>query len=156
MVARSYNQQLKQTLKNEIYGEAIFTIMAKFSLSEEYRNKWLQLAHLESLTQVKLAPITQSISLLNRKTNTYMGYAVGFLSLFLPKSIFLKALLKEAERYLPIFRQLESLGPAKDRTILSYLTAHEQALADFAQQELAGHQQKSLSPILSMLSIGLS
>jgi len=149
---QSYNQQLIHALKNEIYGKAIFTIMAKFSLSKEYRNKWFQLAQLEALTQAKLAPITQPISLLNRKTNTYMGYAVGFLSLLLPKSIFLNALLKEAERYLPIFKQLESLGPEKDRTILSYLTAHEQALADFAQYELAGHQQKSLSPILSMLS----
>ena len=152
MTARSYNQQLVHALKNEIYGEAIFTAMAKLSVSKEYRNKWLKLAQLEVLTQAKLAPITQPISLFNCKTQAYKGYAVGVLSLLLPKRLFLKALLKEAERYVPLFKQLESIGPVADNATLSYLTAHEQALADFAKQELAGHQQVSLSPVLSILS----
>ena len=153
MTIDNYSQQLDCAFKNEIYGEAIFTVMARFSISKEYRNKWLKLARLEALTQAKLAPITSPAGIFSHKANAYKGYIVGAIALFLPKRFFIKVLLRETERYIPMFKQLELLGPVTDRPILLYLTAHEQALADFSKMELFGSHQESLTPILLILAL---
>jgi hypothetical protein len=51
------------------------------------------------------------------------------------------------------FRRSEALAPPGKEGLLQHVTAHEQALRDFAESEVAGHAaERSLAPVLALLT----
>ena len=57
----------------------------------------------------------------------------------------------QLEKLVDEFRRAEALAPAGKQALVAHVTAHEQALLDFARREVGGDGETSLEPVLALL-----
>ncbi|MCH7314607.1 hypothetical protein [Acinetobacter sp. ANC 3882] len=148
-----YQQDLNTALESEILGELIFLNAAKYTRSIEQQQKWQTLAKLETQTLQRLedflAQHSHTASI--RPHIKLQAKASGIAMAKLPWKAAMHLLKQGTKPFMETFERMTQHADATTQEFLSYLLAHEQALAEFAAQELQGNHQHSLEAVLSLL-----
>lgn len=152
MERETYLRELAAAYQGEVRGEAGFTALAAGAADADEADRWRLLARLEAATRAKLEPLLRRhgldtapdpeqrrAGLQRAERRAAMGWsgAIRSMSESLPAFV---------ERY----AALEAAGPAEDKAVLAFLTAHEVALVDFCAAEMAG-EPDSLAPVRELL-----
>ncbi|MCU4377824.1 hypothetical protein [Acinetobacter haemolyticus] len=148
-----FQQDLNTALESEILGEIIFLNAAKHTRSTEQQYKWLVLAQLETQTLHKL----QQFMIQNGHTAKIRAHiklqakASGIAMAKLPWKVAMHLLKQGTKPFMETFERMNQHTDAQTQTFLQYLLAHEQALAEFATQELMGNSESSLDAVEKLL-----
>lgn len=148
-----YQQDLNTALESEILGELIFLNAAKYTRSIEQQQKWQTLAKLETQTLQKLQRFlaqhghTASI----RPHIKLQAKASGIAMAKLPWKAAMHLLKQGTQPFMETFERMTQHADANTQDFLQYLLAHEQALTEFATQELQGNSKHSLDAVLHLL-----
>ncbi len=152
-MADDYLGRVVESYQGEVFGEAIFREMAERCDDAEQTYKYRVLEQLERETKQRLRPLVAQLGgdvaedpkgYKNgaKLAETWSGQTwdeiMGWFQAELPK-------------YVRFFEKLEADGRAEDREVLAATTAHEKAIAAFADLEVAGQGDRSLEPILALL-----
>lgn len=144
---------LNTALESEILGELVFLNAAKHTRSTEQQYKWNVLAQLETQTLHKL----QNFLIQNGHTAKIRPHiklqakASGIAMARLPWKVAMHLLKQGTKPFMETFERMNQHADAQTQTFLQYLLAHEQALAEFATQELKGNSRSSLNAVEKLL-----
>ena len=144
---------LNTALESEILGELIFLNAAKHTRSVEQQYKWNVLAQLETQTLHKL----QNFLIQNGHTAKIRPHiklqakASGIAMAKLPWKVAMHLLKQGTKPFMETFVRMNQHADVQTQTFLQYLLAHEQALAEFATQELKGNSRSSLNTVEKLL-----
>src|SRR5215813_250085 len=126
----TYLKELVAAYQAEVWGEAIFATLAVHATNEDEREIWKTLTLLESTMRRRLTPLSERHGLdttpdeEQRRLGQQRGktrVAAGF-----PATV--KSMTEALPPFLARYARLEVEGPHEDRTELSALNAHENAL----------------------------
>ena len=150
----TYLKRLHQAHRIEVNGEATYAEAARFTRRQDRRTKWQALARLETQMKTSISGAITSLgdSAQERKVDVWLGRSVGALLACLHWGIMLRGLRVVTGHTTRFWQRLEREHPDGDARLLADLTAHERAQFEFAQGELEGHAERSLEPVLKMLS----
>lgn len=141
---------LNTALESEILGELIFLNAAKYAHSPE---QWQILAQLETQTLQRLQDFLkqqgQTASI--RFHIKLQAKASGVAMAKLPWKVAMHLLKQGTKPFMATFKRMNQHTDATTQEFLRYLLAHEQALAEFATQELQGNSEKSLDAVIKLL-----
>ncbi|MCH7339198.1 hypothetical protein MN869_16620 [Acinetobacter sp. NIPH1876] len=148
-----YQQDLNTALESEILGELIFLNAAKHTRSIEQQQKWQTLAKLETQTLRKLQQflIQQGQTATIRLHVKLQAKASGIAMAKLSWKLAMRVLKQGTQPFMVTFERMQQHADANTQDFLHYLLAHEQALAEFATQELQGNSEHSLDAVLHLL-----
>lgn len=149
----AYADYVEARYQGEVGGEALFAALAEARVDAEEARKVRVLERLERETKEVLAPEVEAVgrSLApdeakaagNRALGTELGGA-EWLEL-------MGVMRTQLVDFVEQFRSAESLAPPGREALLQHVTAHEQALLDFAEAELAGQGETSLASTEALL-----
>ena len=148
-----FQQDLNIALESEILGELIFLNAAKYARSIKQQQKWKALARLETQTLQRLQLFlmqqghTASIRLHIKLQAKVSGIAMAKL----PWKIAMHLLKQGTKPFMETFERMNRHADVTAQEFLRYLLAHEQALAEFATQELKGNSTSSLAAVETLL-----
>ena len=153
MTSSQPSADLVTALKSEVLGTASFHTAYRLSLSRNKRIKARALWQLEAQT---LERIEQYYGQKGFRRPRYPhlqlgGLLAGLLFPVLPWRSIMGTTLKETGYYLDVFKRLAEQAPSGERALFDYVVAHEEAIARFAELELAGDSETSLRPVLALL-----
>ncbi|ENW95255.1 hypothetical protein [Acinetobacter sp. NIPH 298] len=153
MTYPNYQQDLNTALESEILGELIFLNAAKYSRSVDQQHKWQILAQLETQTLQKLQLFLkeQGRTASIRPHVKLQAKASGIAMAKLPWKLAMRLLKQGTKPFMATFERMNQHAGADTQDFLKYLLAHEQALAEFATQELKGNSTSSLAPVFALL-----
>jgi len=149
----AYLKEIVNAYQAEVWGEAIFSTLAEHATREEETEIWRTLTRLESATRQRLIPLLERHGLdttpdpERRRLGEQRGRdraAAGFAAT-------IKSMTEALPPFLTLYAQLETDGPAEDRSELEFLNGHEIALHEFATRALAGGWRDSLAPVRAFL-----
>lgn len=126
--ASGFAKYLIERFQGEVYGEAVFAAMADADPDPEARYKWRVLEALE------------------RETKEYLERALRDRGHSVEESQELRA---QGDK---LGRSAERSAPADGLAIARHVTAHERAILEFADREIAGRTADSPGPVLALLS----
>ncbi|MDM1019979.1 hypothetical protein QSV37_06610 [Acinetobacter sp. VNK23] len=148
-----YQHDLNTALESEILGELIFLNAAKHARSAEQQQKWQTLAQLETQTLQRLQDFLkqqgQTASI--RFHLKLQAKASGIAMAKLPWKLAMHLLKQGTNPFMATFERMNQHADANTQDFLKYLLAHEQALAEFATQELKGNSTNSLEAVFKLL-----
>ncbi len=148
-----FQHDLNIALESEILGELIFINAAKHCRNKEQQHKWQVLAQLETQTLYKL----QQFLIQNNQTAKIRPHirlqakASGIAMAKLPWKVAMHLLKQGTKPFMQTFERMNQHSNAQTQVFLQYLLAHEQALAEFATQELKGNSSNSLKAVEKLL-----
>jgi len=140
MSDNAYADYIHLRYQGEVLGEAAFGAMAAQREDVGERAKLTTLAQLERETKEALRPEVDALQLSTEgdakkaEEGRALAQQLGNASW----ADVLRGLCSEIERLIPEFEAAERLAPPGKEALLRHVTAHERALLDFAQAELAG------------------
>lgn len=144
---------LNIALESEILGELIFLNASKYAGTPEQRQKWQILAQLETQTLQRLQDFLkqqgQTASI--RFHIKLQAKASGVVMAKLPWKVAMHLLKQGTKPFMATFERMNQHADVNTQDFLKYLLAHEQALAEFAIQELQGNSEKSLDAVIKLL-----
>ncbi len=149
-----YQSDLDQVYESEVIGEVVSSVAARLTRSSERREKWLRLHDLETQTKDRLIEFLEAnqqhanLSSFVRVKGWFYGLLVGLL----PWSVSMKSLEGATAPLLEVFQRLEGNAAESSKGFFSYVVAHERAIAEFARRERAGQSEKSIEPIVDLLT----
>ena len=148
-----YQQDLNTALESEILGELIFLNAAKHTRSIEQQQKWQTLAKLETQTLHRLQQFLseQGQTATIRMHIKLQAKASGLAMAKLPWKLAMNLLKQGTQPFMETFERMTQHADANTQDFPQYLLAHEQALTEFATQELQGNSKHSLDAVLHLL-----
>ena len=144
---------LNIALESEILGELIFLNAAQHARSIEQQQKWKTLAQLETQTLQRLEDFLaqQGHTASIRPHIKLQAKASGIAMAKLPWKVAMHLLKQGTKPFMETFERINQHADATTQEFLRYLLAHEQALAEFATQELKGNSRHSLVAVERLL-----
>lgn len=144
---------LNIALESEILGELIFLNAAQYARSIEQQQKWKTLAQLETQTLQQLEDFLaqQGHTASIRPHIKLQAKASGIAMAKLPWKVAMYLLKQGTKPFMETFERMNQHADATTQEFLRYLLAHEQALAEFATQELKGNSRHSLVAVERLL-----
>jgi len=152
--ARDYQIYLEERFQGEVYGEALFRTMANLARDPERAKKFRVLEQLERQTKELLLPALREGggSGAENPERVLEGEKLGASLANAPWTDLMRGFEKELRRFVQEFKRAEALAPTGQEGLLRYVTAHEQALLDFAIRELeTSSTGDSLERVLELL-----
>lgn len=153
-MADDYATYLEERYQGEVFGEATMQSMAEAESDPEVARMLRHLEQLERETKELLRPEVEAIGGDTRESAERIaeGRELGAKFGQVPWADRMRAMTGELEKLVDEFRRSEALAPAGKEAVLAHVTAHEQALLDFARREIAGGPaEHSLEPIVALL-----
>ncbi len=149
-----YEQDLYNIYESEVLGEAMFGLVARFSLSAERQRKWQALAALETQTMQRyLEFVADKPDVGNRpRPSNLLGYFYGVVFAVLPWRMAMKLLAQGTEPFMAVFQRLAQHASPEAAGFFNYVVAHEEAIKAFAELELGGEYDLSLQPVYELLT----
>lgn len=147
-------EDLVVALKSEVLGEAFFRSAYYATFLKNPKNSAKVLWQLEVQTKKRILEyfVVNNIEIPKLRWTAAKGSILGVFYSVVPWNIILKAILKETEYYLEVFRRLEEQATEQDKELFKYIVAHEVAIAQFAEIELINSSNNSLKSIESLLN----
>ena len=144
---------LNIALESEILGELIFLNAAQHARSIEQQQKWKTLAQLETQTLQRLEDFLaqQGHTASIRPHIKLQAKASGIAMAKLPWKVAMHLLKQGTKPFMETFERMNQHADATTQEFLRYLLTHEQALAEFATQELKGNSRHSLVAVERLL-----
>lgn len=148
-----FQHDLNIALESEILGELIFLNAAQHARSIEQQQKWKTLAQLETQTLQRLGDflVQQGHTASIRPHIKLQAKASGIAMAKLPWKVAMHLLKQGTKPFMETFERMNQHADATTQEFLRYLLAHEQALAEFATQELKGNSRHSLVAVERLL-----
>ena len=145
---------LIERFQGEVYGEAVFKAMADAEPDADARWKWRVLETLERETKEYLdrALRARGHEVKASEERWAQGLRFGARLASVPRAVFLPGLRSEVLKFVAEYEAAEALAPADGRAVAQHFTAHERAILDFADLELAGRGHESTAPVLALLA----
>ncbi|MBW2269235.1 MAG: hypothetical protein JRH16_11710 [Deltaproteobacteria bacterium] len=153
-MADDYASYLEERYQGEVYGEAVMRALAEVASDPLQAHKLRHLEQLERETKELLLPEVEATGGETRESAEKIAEAEKLGAQFgqVPWSDRMRAMTGQLEKYVADFRRCEALAPPGKEALLKHVTAHEQALLDFANRELAGSDpEHSLAPVVALL-----
>jgi hypothetical protein len=137
-----------------VYGEAVFAAVADAEPDPEARYKWRVLEALERETKEYLARALRERghAVEANEESRVQGEKLGRRLASVPRALFMAGFRSEVIRFVAEYEQAEASAPADGLAVAQHVTAHERAILDFADLELAGRVAESVAPVLAFLS----
>jgi hypothetical protein len=145
---------LIERFQGEVYGEAVFAAMANADPNPDSRYKWRVLEALERETKEYLARALRERghSAEESNENRLQGDKLGRRLVAVPRALFMTGFRAEVLRFVAEYEQAEAFAPADGLAVARHVTAHERAILEFADHELAGRGADSVAPVLALLA----
>ena len=153
-MADDYAAYVEARYQGEVFGEAVFEAMAKAREDAGEARKLRVLAQLERETKEALLPAVEETgrSTVPDTEQIEKGRRIGEQMGQAPWRDFVAGMRPELVKLVAEFGASESLADGERRELLRHVTAHEQALLDFADLELSEDPaEDSLRPVLALL-----
>jgi hypothetical protein len=145
---------LEEFYQGEILGEAMFDAMLKSARTESERYKIALMLQLETETKARLRPhlAAQGLPLQEDPQMRPRGEQEARALERATWNEKMSALAQSLSQiWLPRYRVLTATLPASLRAVGESMVAHEQALLEMAQREVAGDSQRSDEPVRALL-----
>ena len=153
-MAEDYATYIYERYEGEVYGEAMFRAMAEAATDPENARKLRVLEQLERETKEALLPEVEATGGQTRENSERLADAnkIGAQFGSAPWLDMMKGMSVELEKYVAESQRCEALAPPGREALVKQVTAHEQALLDFARSEIAGADaDESLAPVVALL-----
>jgi hypothetical protein len=152
-MADDYLERVEQSYQGEVFGEAIFRELAAKCGDPETTYKWRVLEQLERETKERLKPLVAELGGDLEEDPTRFSQGQHLAAKWAKQSWdeIMLWFRDELPGYVRFFENLEADARDQDRELLGKVTAHERALLDFAEHEIAGRGDRSLEPVLALL-----
>ncbi len=152
-MAESYLDRVIKSYQGEVFGERIFREMGARSSDPEETYKWRALEQLERETKERLKPLVAELGgdVAENPDRFEEGEKIAAKWAQQSWGEIMEWFRAELPRYVQYFEKLELDARAEDRELLARVTAHERALEEFAERELAGRTTESLEPVIALL-----
>jgi hypothetical protein len=149
----NFSGRLERAYVGELFGETLFSVMAKSTADLTQRSKLTVLARLEARMQLVLRPMMESyeIGVPDRSEHDERAEVAAAALNDEPWEVFLREFEPSTTRTLEGYQRLREAAPDPDDPVLLALVAHEEALREFARAELRGEGHRSLSPVSAFL-----
>jgi hypothetical protein len=149
----TYLARLHEAHHIEVSGEAVYAVAARRARDQDWRVKWQALEKLEIQTKTRVAAAIMRLgdTAKVRGFDVWLGHFVGRLIAILPTRMALRAMRAIVVHAISFWERLQREHPEGDAQLLEYLVAHERAQFDFAQDELDGRSDRSLSHVTKLL-----
>ena len=145
---------LQEFYQGEILGEAMFDAMLKSASNESERYKLALMLQLETETKARLRPhlAAQGLALQEDPQMRPRGEQEARELERANWSEKMGALANSlSQTWLPRYRELTATLPPPLRAVGESMVAHEQALLEMAQREVAGDSERSDEPVRKLL-----
>lgn len=130
---------LVESYHGEVWGEAIFGTLAELLADEDHRAKLRTLTLLERTMAGFLAPLVPP-GAADEAGQRASGEETAKALIDLPWSEFVGSIEPVTEQFLAKYRRLGEVATRPDWVAAAgVLVSHEEALGEFAREELAGH-----------------
>lgn len=148
-----FQHDLNIALESEILGELIFLNAAQHARCIEQQQKWKTLTQLETQTLQRLKNFLaqQGHTASIRPHIKLQAKVSGIAMAKLPWKVAMHLLKQGTKPFMETFERMNQHADATTQEFLQYLLAHEQALAEFATQELKGNSTSSLAAVETLL-----
>jgi hypothetical protein len=149
----TYLARLHEAHHIEVSGEAVYAVAARRARTQDWREKWRALEKLEIQTKTRVAAAITGLghTAKVRRVDVWLGHTVGGLIAVLPSRMQLRTMRAIVVHAISFWERLQRAHPEGDARLLAYLVAHERAQLDFAQDELDGRGDRSLSHVTKLL-----
>ena len=140
MGSDAYADAIESAYQGELLGEAFFAALAEARSDPEEARKLRVLERLERETKERLLPAVRE---LGRATDANAEQLAGSRAIAtqmgeMPWRDRLTSMRPELVKLVDTFHEQETLAPPGEEALSQHVTAHEQALLDFVDGELAG------------------
>jgi hypothetical protein len=147
-------QYLVERHEGEVYGEAVFAAMAENTADREGRWRWRVLEALERETKELLA---RELRARGRTPDACAlkwseGRTLGRTLAAVPRDFLMKGLRGEVVKFVAEYQAAESLAPADGAALAKHITAHERAILEMIDLELADPAPDSTAPVRALLA----
>lgn len=152
-MAENYLERVVRSYQGEVFGEKLFQDMAAKSSNPEETYKWRVLEQLERETKERLRPLVAELGgdVAENPDRFEEGAKIAARWADQSWDEIMGWFRAELPRYVQFFEKLELDARLEDRELLARVTAHERALEEFAERELAGRGADSLAPVIALL-----
>jgi hypothetical protein len=157
-MTRDCTTYLEERFQGEVYGEAIFRVMAERCGDPGNARKLRVLEQLERETKEVLRPAVREAGLpgIESEEQLRAGALLGAKLAPVPWPMLMVGLKKELLGFVALFEKSEALAPPGRKALFRHVTDHERALLEFVEREIAGAPaEESLAPIVAILERGL-
>ena len=153
MSPKQPSPDLVTALRSEVLGTASFRTAYRVSINRDKKSKARALWQLEAQTLERIEQIYGQKGFERPRHHGLQvgGVLAGLLFPILPWRSIMATTLKETGHYLEVFKRLAETALPEERALFDYVVAHEEAIARFAELELAGDSKESLQPVLALL-----
>ena len=143
--SRTYEAGVQAAWAGEIYGEALFSELARLAGGMALAPKWKLLAELEQVTGEQLAPLVSRYGFATEPPGEEIerGLATARELAEMPHADLMAMIEPYLEEVISRFETLRDAAPAEDKTTMQFLVDHEIALLRFVQLERSGADQDS-------------
>ncbi|MCY1268876.1 hypothetical protein D9M68_192240 [compost metagenome] len=150
-----YQQYLMTVFAEEVEGEAFFRGLSEHAENADQKHKWAVLTQLEIQTQehIREALRVLDIEVTKQDKNIQRGEQLAEHFSRMPWLEFMTAFQPALKNFIAQYQTGEQLAPedGRERTLLRYITRHEQALLAFVVRELEGRGEESLDAVQALL-----
>ena len=140
--------------EGEVYGEAVFQAMAEHTAEPEARWRWRVLEALERETKELLGRELRARghSPQENAQKWSEGLTLGKTLAAVPRDFLMKGLRGEVAKFVAEYEAAEALAPAGDAALAKHITAHERAILEMIDLELADPAADSTTPVRALLA----
>ena len=147
-------QTLVERHAGEVYGEAVFRAMAEHTADAETRWRWRVLEALERETKELLA---RELAARGRTAEPCAqqwsdGAKLGKTLAGVPRDLLWKGMRGEVAKFVAEYEAAEPLAPADGAALARHVTAHERAILEMIDLELADPTSDSTGPVRKLLA----
>lgn len=137
---RNYETGVQAAWAGEIFGEALFSELARLDEGTALTPKWKLLAELEHVTGEQLAPLVSRYGFDTEPPGEEMQRGLANAREFAEMSHadFMALIEPYLEDVIARFEALRDAAPAEDKAAMQFLVDHEAALLRFVQLERSG------------------
>ena len=143
--SRTYQASVQAAWAGEVYGEALFSELARLVPDTALEPRWKLLAELEQVTGRQLAPLVHRYGFDTDPPVEQMERGVANAREFaqMPHADFMALIEPYLEEVVSRYEALRDAAPAGDKAAMQFLVDHEVALLRFVQLERRGADQDS-------------
>lgn len=144
MAYANFENDLYKIYQSEVMGEALFSAAATLAWDSARKQKWRSLAALEAQTKQRYL---EHVSGTPRfpYASKLSGYLFGLFFVAIPWTLAMQFLRDGTAPFMEVFVRLRKHASDQDKDFYQYVVAHEEAIVDFAERELAGDSSSLVS-----------
>ena len=143
--SQTYEAGVQAAWAGEIFGEALFSELARHYEGTELAPKWRELAELEQVTGKQLAPLISRYGYGTEPPEKELERGLANAREFaeMEHADFMAFIEPYLEEVIPRLEALRDAAPEEDKATMQFLVDHEVALLRFVQLERSGAGQDS-------------